>query len=67
MGYLTVSRSEGELIKLSIKPGVDTDALLQHLLRDGITIHVGELGRNKIRLGIDTPTEILVLRDELAG
>ena len=66
MGYLTVSRSEGELIKLSIKPGVDTDALLQHLLRDSITIHVGELGRNKIRLGIDAPTEILVLRDELA-
>lgn len=67
MGYLTVSRSEGEQIKLSIKPGVDTDTLLQHLLRDGITIHVGELGRNKIRLGINAPTEILVLRDELEG
>lgn len=66
MGYLTLTRHEGDLIKLSIDPGVDTGALLKHLLRDGITIHVGALSRGQVRIGIDAPKEMLVLRDELA-
>jgi hypothetical protein len=66
MGYLTLTRHEGDLIRLSIDPGVDTHALLQHLLRDGITIHVGALSGGQVRIGIDAPKEMLVLRDELA-
>jgi hypothetical protein len=41
MGYLVLTRHEGDQIKLSIDPGVDTATLLKHLLRDGIAIHVG--------------------------
>jgi hypothetical protein len=67
VGYLTLTRHEGDLIKLSIDPGVDTAALLKHLLRDGITIHVGELHGGKVKIGVDAPREILVLRDELIG
>lgn len=37
MGYLVLSRKEGEEIQISIDPGVDTDKLLHRLLRDGIT------------------------------
>jgi hypothetical protein len=66
MGYLTLTRHEGDQIKLSIDPGVDTEALLKHLLRDGITIHVGEIGSGRVKIGVDAPREILVLRDELA-
>ena len=40
MGFLTVTRREGESIRLTIDPGVDTDKLLTLLLRDGITIHM---------------------------
>lgn len=65
MGYLALTRHEGEQIRLSIDPGVDTEALLQHLLRDGITIHIGEIGGGKVRIGVDAPREMLVLRDEL--
>jgi carbon storage regulator CsrA len=65
MGYLTLTRHEGDQIKLSIDPGVDTEALLKHLLRDGITIHVGEIDGGKVRIGVDAPKEILVLREEL--
>lgn len=65
MGYLVLTRHEGEHIKLSIDPGVDTEALLKHLLRDGITIQVGELHGGKVKIGVDAPREILVLRDEL--
>lgn len=67
MGYLTLTRHEGDQIKLSIDPGVDTEALLKHLLRDGITIHVGEISGGKARFAIDAPREILVLRDELSA
>ncbi len=43
MGYLLLTRKEGEEIQLSIEPGVNTDKLLHHLLRDWITIRVSEL------------------------
>lgn len=65
MGYLTLTRHEGDQVKLSIDPGVDTEALLKHLLRDGITIHVGEIGCGRVKVGVDAPKEILILRDEL--
>jgi sRNA-binding carbon storage regulator CsrA len=67
MGYLVLTRHEGDQIKLSIDPGVDTAKLLQHLLRDGITIHVGEIGAGKVKIGVDAPKEILILRDELVS
>jgi sRNA-binding carbon storage regulator CsrA len=65
MGYLVLTRHEGEQIKLSIDAGVNTESLLKHLLRDGITIHIGELHSGKVKIGVDAPREILVLRDEL--
>lgn len=67
MGYLTLSRRSGEMIRLTIDPAVDTEALLKHLLRDGSTLHVGEAQGGKVRIGVDAPREMLILRDELAG
>lgn len=67
MGFLTVTRREGEVIRLTIDPGVDTKKLLQQLLRDGITVHVGAaecLGR--VRIGIEAPRQITILREELS-
>lgn len=43
MGYLTVTRRAGEMIRLTIDPGVDAEKLLKELLRGGITMHVGEI------------------------
>jgi sRNA-binding carbon storage regulator CsrA len=65
MGYLTVTRREGEQIRLTIDPGVDTEKLLRHLLRDGITITLGAISEHKVRVAIDAPMEVLILRDEL--
>ncbi len=67
MGYLTVTRREGEQIRLTIDPGVDTEKLLQHLLRDGITISLGGIDKNKVTVAIEAPKQILILRDELIG
>lgn len=66
MGYLTVTRREGEMIRLTIDPGVDTEKLIKQLLRDGITVHVGAIqGHSHVRISIDAPKQLLILRDEL--
>ena len=65
MGYLVLSRKEGEEIRLSIQPGADTEKLLNHLLTDGITIRVSDLTSSQVRIGIDATREVLVLRGEL--
>ena len=64
MGYLTVTRREGEQIRLTIDPGVDTEQLLQHLLRDGITVHIGEIAGHKVRVSIEAPKEVLIWRED---
>lgn len=65
MGYLVLTRKEGEQLRLTIDPGVDTEKLLQHLLRDGITINVGEIGLRQVRIGIEAPAEVQVMRAEI--
>lgn len=68
MGYLTVTRREGETIRLTIDPGVDTEKLFKQLLRDGITVHVGAFqGQSQLRIGIEAPKQVLILRDDLIG
>ncbi|HHG4467952.1 MULTISPECIES: carbon storage regulator [Pseudomonadaceae] len=66
MGFLTVTRREGETIRLTIDPGVDTEKLLALLLRDGITIHMHRGQRDgHIRVGIEAPKQIQISRAEL--
>lgn len=67
MGYLVLSRKEGEEIRLTIDPKADTDKLLHHLLNGGITIRINELTGKQTRIGIDAPAEMLVLRGELVA
>lgn len=67
MGYLSLTRKENRHIRLTIDPGVDTQKLLLHLLRDGITINVTEIRGKQVRIGIEAPNEVLVLRDELVS
>ena len=66
MGYLTVTRREGEMIRLTIDPGVDTEKLLKQLLRDGITVHIDAIKRHgRARISIEAPKQMAILRDEL--
>ncbi|SIP94081.1 carbon storage regulator [Aquipseudomonas alcaligenes] len=68
MGFLTITRREGESIRLTIDPGVDTDKLLALLLRDGITIHMHRVQRDgHIRVGIEAPKQVKISRDELVA
>lgn len=65
MGYLALTRREGQHIRLTVDPGVDTEKLLQHLLRDGITVTLGAIDKTKVTVAIEAPMEILILREEL--
>jgi sRNA-binding carbon storage regulator CsrA len=65
MGYLMLSRKEGEEIRLTIDPGVDTEKLLRRLLIDGITIGINELSGRQARISIEAPPEVVILRTEL--
>lgn len=66
MGFLTLTRREGESIRLTIDPGVDTEKLLTLLLRDGITIHIHRGQRDgHIRVGIEAPKQVKISREEL--
>jgi hypothetical protein len=65
MGYLSLTRRDGENIRLTIDPGVDADKLLKHLLRDGITIRIDTRGQGAVRVGIEAPKQVGIYREEL--
>ena len=67
MGYLVLTRKEGEQIRLTIDPGVNTDKLLRRLLIHGITTGINELSGGKARSSIEAPPEVVILRTQLIG
>lgn len=66
MGYLVLTRKEGEHLRLTLALGANPEKLLQHLIRDGITISVAEARHGSASIGVEAPKELLVLREELA-
>lgn len=64
VGYLILSRMEGERIHLSIDSDADPAAVLEQL-RSGIYIDVSQIKGGQVRLGIEAPPEVLVMRSEL--
>ncbi|TRL95762.1 carbon storage regulator [Pseudomonas aeruginosa] len=65
MGYLCLTRRDGENIRLTVDPGVDVAKLVHQLLRDGITIRIDTLGQGAVRVGIEAPKQICIYREEL--
>lgn len=65
MGYLVLTRKEGEHITLRVQPGTNADDLLAQLLLDGITIRAGQIGGGQVKIGIEAPLDVQILRAEL--
>lgn len=65
MGYLVLTRREGEKITIRVQPGTDPDELLEQLMIDGITIDVLETAGSRARIGIEAPQDLQILRAEL--
>lgn len=66
MGYLVLARREGETITLRAKPGADPADLLASFLVDGITVELAEIDGSRVKLAIEAPKAIEIMRAELA-
>ena len=62
---LMLTRNKGQSIKLHLEKGADTVEIIDLLMNEGITIHVSDFEREKIKIGIDAPKSIKILRTEL--
>lgn len=64
MGFLVLSRREGEAITLSLSDDMPEEELIKQL-RKGIRIIMTSISGNHARLGIDAPKGVVILREEL--
>lgn len=63
---LILTRRSGQSIRLMPDPGLDPATPIGELFRDGpIQIYVWHMDEDRLRLGIEAPARIVVLRDEL--
>jgi sRNA-binding carbon storage regulator CsrA len=65
MGHLVISRKVGQTFRLTLAPGADPASALRELQTLGIDIELAEMRTGQVRLGIDAPSSILILRSEL--
>lgn len=65
MGYLVLTRREGEKITLRVQPGTDPDDLLAQLLLDGITVKLKGIEGSRAKIAIEAPADLQILRSEL--
>ena len=65
MAYLVLTRHRGERLKLSIREDADETELLELLRSGGIYIDVLEISERNVRIGLDAPKDILILREEV--
>lgn len=65
MSHLLLTRRVGQSIVINVAPGADPEQALHQLLRDGITVEINRVEHGNVRVSIDAPRTIQILRDEL--
>jgi sRNA-binding carbon storage regulator CsrA len=65
MSYLVLTRRTDEIINLSLKPGADEEQVLDLLFNGGINIRILKVQGDRVQVGIQAPTDISVMRQEL--
>lgn len=65
MPHLILTRRVGQSIVINVAPGADPEQALHQLLRDGITVEINRVEHGNVRVSIDAPRTIQILRDEL--
>ncbi len=61
-GVLSITRKQGQSFLLSLRDGVDPKMTVAELFKDG-PMH--RILKAEVRIGIQAPRELLVLREEL--
>ena len=63
---LMIARREGEALELSLSSNIDPDTPVREVFgNQPIIIKVDKLHLNQVKLAIDAPIEIQILREEL--
>ncbi len=63
---LTLSRQEGESLFIDLEDSVDPNTTVGELFADGpIEILVSQIKRGSVKIGIEAPGEINIVRGEL--
>ncbi|SCZ46059.1 carbon storage regulator [Pseudomonas oryzihabitans] len=65
MSYLVLTRRTDEIINPSLKPGADEEQVLDLLFNGGINIRILKVQGDRVQVGIQAPTDISVMRQEL--
>lgn len=65
MSHLMLTRRVSQSIVLTVAPGADPEQALHQLLRDGITVEINRVEHGNVRVSLDAPRTIQILRDEL--
>lgn len=65
MSHLILTRRVGQSIVINVAPSADPEQALHQLLRDGITVEINRVEHGNVRVSIDAPRTIQILRDEL--
>jgi sRNA-binding carbon storage regulator CsrA len=65
MSHLILTRRAGQSIVLTLAPDADPEKTLLQFLRDGITVEIRQIESGNVRVSIDAPRTIQILRNEL--
>lgn len=65
MSYLVLTRRSNEIINLSLKPGANEEQVLDQLFNGGINVRVLKIQGDRVRIGIQAPADISIMRQEL--
>lgn len=65
MRHLVLSRRVGERLFLHVERDADPVKVLEQLQRDGIMIDVREIRAGRVRLSIEAPSDVGIVREEL--
>ena len=65
MSYLVLTRRSNEIINLSLKPGANEEQVLDQLFNGGINVRILKIQGDRVRIGIQAPTDISIMRQEL--
>ncbi|QNG99171.1 carbon storage regulator [Pseudomonas sediminis] len=62
---LVITRRAGEKIYIFLEPNADLDSIVKTLVTTGIEIKVTSIKGSQVKVGIEAPSELTVLREEL--
>lgn len=67
MSYLILTRTPGQRIRISARPGATDEQLLHSLRNEGIDLILCGISARQVKIGFDAPRVIMIIRDELSA